>query len=275
MRDTKQNLTDRWTTSEGQLLLKTIIDYVLTKRPLHSIKGIKKIGQRFDLRGIWFPREHADYNYKGEQMHQIVGSKKFKNIKIEDIDFSYADIQQTEWKNCEFRNVKFHSTQMEQIRVVNCDFENVEFSNSRLSFSHLNIRSGKKSGSFKNVIFRKSQLNETWFSFPTIEDCLFEDCNFHAADFDGSRFKNCKFIGEVNSPWFRRHSIREFEPNYFLNQVDKSQFTNEMDSVDFSEAILKYATFSKDLDLTKCKFGQGIKFEPSLATDKDVYAVTV
>jgi uncharacterized protein YjbI with pentapeptide repeats len=274
MRDTKQNLIDRWTTNEGRLLLTTIVDFLSSQRSLDSIEGIQKTDNRFDLRGISFPKEYADYNYKGKQMHQVVGSIKFKNARIENIDFSHADIQQTEWKNCLFKNVKFYSTQMEQVRVTNCNFEDVEFTNTRLSYSHLNIRTGKKSGSFKNVAFKKSKLNETWFSFPTRENCYFEDCNLYAADFDGSRFKYCKFIGEVNSPWFRRNSIREFEPNYLLNQVDKTKFTNEMDNVDFSTATLKYVTFSKDLDLTKCKFGQGTKFEPSLASDKDIYAMT-
>ncbi|HWA33639.1 MAG TPA: pentapeptide repeat-containing protein [Cyclobacteriaceae bacterium] len=274
MTDSKQDLTDRWTTTEGQLLLTTIVDFLSRKRPLDDITAIQKIDHRFDLRGISLPKEYADYDYKGKQMHQVVGSLKFKNTRIENIDLSHADIQHTEWKNCLFKNVKFHSAQMEQVTVRNCDFEDVEFFNTRLSYSHLNIRTGKKSGSFKNVTFKKSKLNETRFSFPTIEDCNFEDCNLYATDFDGSRFKNCKFIGEVNSPWFRRHSIREFEPNYLLNQVEKTKFTNEMDNVDFSAATLKYVTFSKDLDLTKCKFGDRIKFAPSLAGDKDIYAMT-
>ena len=274
MRDSKQNLTDRWVTSEGELLLATIVDFLSSQRPLDEIKAIQKIDDRFDLRGISFPKEFADNNYKGKRMHQVVGSSKFKNTGIENADFSHADIQHTEWKNCLFKNVKFHSTQMVQVTMTNCDFEDVEFLNTRLSYSHLNIRTGKKSGSFKKVTFKKSKLNETRFSFPTIEDCSFEDCNLYAADFDGSRFKNCKFIGEVNSPWFRRHSINEFEPNYLLNQIDKTKFTNEMDNVDFSAATLKYVTFSKNLDLTKCKFKHGIKFEPSLAGDKNIYAMT-
>jgi uncharacterized protein YjbI with pentapeptide repeats len=274
MRVTKQNLIDRWATKEGQLLLKAVIIHLSDQRPLDNLKGIQNIDSRFDLRGISFPKEYVDYNYKGKQMHQVAGSLKFKNIRVENVDFSYADIQQTEWKNCVFKDVKFYATQMEQVVITNCDFEDVEFINTRLSYSHLNIRTGKKSGSFKNVAFRKSKLNETYFSFPTIEDCCFEDCNLYAADFDGSRFKNCKFKGEVNSAWFRRHSIREFEPNYFLNQVDKTKFTNEMDNVDFSEAVLKYVTFSKDLNLTKCRFAQGAKFETSLSSDTDLYAMS-
>lgn len=274
MRDSKQNLTDRWTTNEGRLLLATIVDFLSSQRPLDNIKSIQKLDDRFDLRGISFPKEYADYDYKGKRMHQVVGSLRFKNARIENIDFSHGDIQHTDWKNCLFKNIKFHSTQMEQVTVINCDFQDVEFSNTRLSYSHLNIRTGNKSGSFKNVTFKKSNLNETRFSFPIIEDCNFEDCNLYAADFDGSRFKNCKFIGEVNSPWFRRHSIKEFEPNYLLNKVDKTKFTNEMDNVDFSAATLKYVTFSKDLDLTKCKFGHGVKFEPSLTGENDIYAMT-
>ena len=128
---------------------------------------------------------------------------------------------------------------MEQLNIINCDFEDVTFENTRLSYSHLNIRSGKRSGSFKGVIFRNSQLNETRFSFPTIENCIFDSCNLYAADFDGSRFMKCKFMGEVNSPWFRKHSIKEFEPNFILNQVDKTKFTNEMQDVDFYRGTIR------------------------------------
>jgi hypothetical protein len=96
----------------------------------------------------------------------------------------------------------------------------------------------------------------------------------YAADFDGSRFVNCKFIGEVNSPWFRKHSIKEFEPNFILNQVNKKKFANEMQEVDFLEATLKYVTFSKDLDLSTCKFGPGTKFESMEKFEKDIYAMS-
>jgi uncharacterized protein YjbI with pentapeptide repeats len=274
MRDSKQNLMDRWTTEEGKSLLKEIVVRLTKAKSLEDLKGLNRVEDKFDLRGISFPKEYSEYDYKGKHMKQVVGSLKFKGVTVDNIDFSYADIQHTEWKNCRFSSVKFYGAQLEQLNIINCDFENVSFENTRLSYSYLNIRSGTRSGSFKDVIFRNSQLNETRFSFPTIENCVFDSCNLYAADFDGSRFTNSKFIGEVNSSWFRKHSIKEFEPNFILNQVNKKKFANEMKDVDFLEAILKYVTFSKDLDLSTCKFGPGTKFELMEKFEKDIYAMS-
>ena len=275
MRDSRQNLIDRWTTEEGKVLHKEIIARLTKEKPLEELNGLKRIEDKFDLRGISFPKEYSAYDYKGKLLKQVAGSLKFKGIKVDNIDFTYADIQTTEWTNCRFSNVKFYGANLEQLRITNCAFENVLFQNTKLSYSYLNIRNGTKSGSFKNVTFKNSQLNETRFSFPTIEDCIFDSCNLHAADFDGGRFKDCKFIGEVNSPWFRKHSIKEFEPNLIFNQVNKRLFTNEMQNIDFSAATLKYVTFSKDLNLSQCKFGQGTKFESFEKLEKDIYAMSV
>lgn len=274
MGTSKKDLIERWTTIEGSNLLKKIITCLKKQKTLSEIIGIEKINDKLDLRGINFPKEYSEYTYKGKFVKQITGSLKFKSAILENIDLSYADIRHTEWKNCTFKNIVFYMSQMQEMTITNCEFEDVEFNNTKLSYSYLNIRSGKNSGSFKNVKFKKTHLNETRFSFPKFENCSFEDCNFHAADFDGSRFKECNFKGKVNSPWFRKHSIKEFEPNYFINQIDKRKIENEMENIDFSKAILDYVSFSKDLDLQKCKFENRVIFRKLPNNDNEIYAIT-
>ncbi len=271
---TKKNLIERWQTDEGKNLLKDIIQHLRKVKTLKGINGLEKFEGKFDLRGVSFPKTYSEYQYKGKLITQVTGSLSFKNVNIDNVDFTYADLQHTKWKNCAFSNTKFSKTQLEQIYIINCSFENILFNNSRLSYSYLNIRSGKKSGHFKNVRFEKSQLNETKFSFPKFDNCLFDNCNLFAANFDGSRFKDCKFIGKVNSPWFKKHSNMEYEPNLIFNRINKKQFMNEMINIDFSEANLEYVSFDKNLDLSKCNFAPNVKFEKLKTIETELYAMS-
>lgn len=268
-------LKQRWETDEGKYLLKTVIKTIKTGKNLAEISSINLYEGKIDLRGISFPKEYEGFfNHKTSKYIKWADeSVKFKESKLQNIDFSYSDIQVTTWEKCSFIDCLFYQVDARTVTFIACDFLNVIFKNTRFSYGFLNIRKGKLSGSFKNVSFIKSQFSETRFSFPTIDNCLFEDCNFYAADFDGSRFTNTKFKGVLNCPWFRKHSKNEFEPNYFFNRIDKTKFTNEMSNVDFSEATLEYAGFSNDLDLKDCKLPLDIKIE-TFEMDKSSYFVS-
>jgi len=250
MKLTEKQLKERWETDEGKNLSKEIIAAIKKQKNLNAVKGIEKIEGRFDLRGISFPKEII-----GEI---VVGSLKFKKITLENIDFSLADIENTTWKNCWFKNIIFRKVNARELECINCDFEDIVFENSYLSYSYLNIRHGKNSGTFSNVKFLKTHLNETRFSFPKFENCVFQDCNLYGADFDGSRFENCQFIGRVNSPIFKKHSQNEYMPDLFFNRVDKKKFSNDMKNIDFKMAKLEYVCISKDLDLSGCHFPEHI-----------------
>lgn len=268
MKENKQSLIDRWKNPDWVVLYNRIIKALKKGKKLENIPNIPFYNNRIDLRGISFPKERTQYFYKGKNINQVTGSLKLRRLSLKNIDLTYADIQQSKWKNCNFQDIVFKHTNCEQLECLNCGFENVVFENTRLSYSYLNIRTGKQSGFFINVRFIKSLLNETRFSFPVFKDCYFENCNFYAADFDGSRFENTIFKGKINSPWFRKHSKNEYEPNILLNQVDKTKYTNEMKNIDFTKSQLEYVDFSIDLDLSNCKFPETIKFE-KLAQLKD------
>lgn len=273
-KQTIQNLKDRWVTQEGEKLLVLVVDSLRKNKSINLIHSVFKIDGKIDLRGISFPKKHTEYNHKGKYIKQVVESLQFRNAVFENIDFSYSDLQHIKLYNCRFLNCIFNHVNAEQWVCINCDFENIVFKNTRLSYSLLNIRSGKFSGTFQNVQFINSQLNETRFSFPIFNNCLFDNCNLYAADFDGSRFINTKFIGTVNNPLFRKHSCKEFKPNLFFNRIDKSSFVNEMKEVDFTAAILKYVTFSDDLDITLCKFPTKIIIERSSNSKGEFYVST-
>ena len=260
---TIQELRQRWEDDEGKDLLKTIIKAIKNGKDLTKINSIEHHEGKVDLRGISFPKEYEEFfNHKtAKYIKWPDKSIKFKQCRLENIDFSYSDIQVTSWEKCCFINCRFYQVNATAIVFIACDFQNVIFNKTRFSFGYLNIRSGKLSGSFKNVSFIKSQFSETRFSFPVFDNCLFEDCNLNAADFDGSQFSNTKFKGLVKSPWFRKYSKNEFEPNYFFNRIDKTKITNVMLNVDFSEAILDYVSFSKDLSLKDCIFPKNIRTE--------------
>jgi len=85
MTDSKQNLVSRWTTEEGKSLLKEIIVRLTKVKSLEDLKGLNRIEGKFDLRGISFPKEYSEYDYKGKHMKQIVGSlsKRLANRKAD------------------------------------------------------------------------------------------------------------------------------------------------------------------------------------------------
>ncbi len=262
MRETKQYLIDRWTNIDHWIVIYGLVIETLKKgRNLADISGIPMFNGMIDLRGISFPKEYTDYLYKGKFKSYVGSSLTLKHLKLENIDFTYSDIQVTKFKHCSFRNVIFNHANCGQLKCVNCEFEDVIFKSSRLTYSYLNIRSGKKSGSFKNVKFIKSLLNETKSSFPVFKNCLFEDCNLCGCDFDGSRFEDCTFYGKVKSPWFRKHSKNEYEPNLIFNQINKRRFTNQMQNIDFTQAQMDGIGFSLDLELMGCKFPSTVRFE--------------
>lgn len=271
---TIQQLKLRWETEEGKDFLNKVIKTIKNGKELTNISSIKLHEGKVDLRGISLPKKYEEGfdNQKGKSSSWASNSIKFKSSSLENIDFSYSDIQITFWEKCSFIDCLFNQVNASGITFKDCDFKDVIFKNTRFSFGYLNIRLGKSSGSFKNVSFIKSQFSETRFSFPIFDDCLFEDCNFYATDFDGSRFSNTKFKGLVKCPWFRKHSKNEFEPNFFFNRINKTKFSNEMLNVDFSEAILDFVCFSNDLDSKNCIFAKNIKIV-HLPGDKNNYYI--
>lgn len=158
-------------------------------------------------------------------------------------------------------NCSFDKCDFSEYRFTNCHFEDCVFKTCNLNHASIALNSGYKSGSFIRCLFDKCKLKATSFRFPVIDNCEFRNCVLNETDFDGSRFSNTKFIGVLDSCWFRGYSeyARKwvFGPFY---QIDPKKVRNEMKHVDFSLAKLVGITFSHQIDLSNCVFPEGPEY---------------
>lgn len=254
---TKIALTNRWKSKEGQLRLEEIINNLIKGIPLSSIKGLEKYCGRWDFRGAKLSviEKEQKIETEGHSFVKKTGSLKIKNTTIESVDFSFADISYSLFEKSIIKDCLFEETIAKEIRIVACEVLDCVFRKSNFSYSYLNENIGSNSGSFINVQFIETNFKESIFYFPIVENCVFADCNLRATNFDGSRMKNCTFIGKVDSPWFSGFSINAHKSVLgIFNRVDPKQYPNPMENVDFSKAVLTGVAFRNGIDLSKSKF---------------------
>lgn len=194
-------------------------------------------------------------------MTQKYGTLKLKNVKIESIDFSYSDISYSWWEKCRVSNCLFEGATAKELHVYASDFSNCTFRKTNFTYSYLNRNIGKNAGSFKNVEFIECNLKECVFSFPDIVRGLFDNCKMTATDFDGSRFRDSKFKGKIDSAWFNGYS-RNAQKSLFgvFNRVNPRDYPNPMKNVDFSEAELDDVQFQFEIDITNCIFPDDLSY---------------
>ncbi|WP_276089288.1 pentapeptide repeat-containing protein [Pedobacter sp. JY14-1] len=252
-----KELINRWKLDEGKELLDRVQNALKHNIPLDEIKGLGKHNGRWDLRGSVLSTVENERTI-GNKEHQLVqkfGTLKLKRAKLNDVDFSYANISYSVFQLCIFSNCVFQGTKAKELRIYASDFNNCFFEKVDLSYSFMNINIGKNAGSFAGCEFINCNLRECIYSFPVVDACLFKNCNLYATNFDGSRMKNVTFLGEVNSCWFKGYSESAIPSLfYFFNKVDPKGYPNKMINVDFSDSELIGVSFVNGIDLRYCKF---------------------
>lgn len=252
-----KELINRWNSEQGKALLAEIIKNISMGIPLESIIGLNKYLGRWDLRGAKLSKIETKQKIESGKYDFIktTGTFRVKNITLESIDFSFADISYSVFENTILRDCLFDNLKGKELRFIACHIENCSFFKSNISYSFINENVGSNSGHIKNVKFVQTNLAESIFYFPIVEDCIFSDCNLIATNFDGSRMKNCKFIGKVDSAFFNGYSLNANKSVLlFFNKINPMNFLNPMENIDFSEAQLIGVTFKNGIDLSKCKF---------------------
>ena len=254
---TKKELINRWKSSKGQHVLSEVLSKLSGNKSLETIKALDKHAGRWDLRGATLSTLKIERKIEGEStsLTQKYGTLKLKNVGVESIDFSYADISYSWWEKCRVSNCLFEETKAKELRVYACDFSNCTFRKTNFTYSYLNRNIGKSAGSFKCVDFVECNLKDCIFCFPDIVECLFDNCKMTATDFDGSRFRDCKFIGKIDSAWFNGYSITAQKSLFgIFSRVNPRECPNPMKNVDFSEAELDDVQFQFEIDITNCIF---------------------
>ena len=256
-------MINRWDSPEGNLLLENIIKSLKNGKPLSSVDGIEKHLDLWDLRGAPLSKltqeeRIANGSYKIIQKNSRLYLKK---NEFEAIDFSFADISHSEWYKCTVRNCLFEGTNLKEATFSASDFRDCVFRKANMSYSFLNLNSGKNSGSFIGSVFKEVNLSNAFFNFPLIKNCLFEDCKFSVTCFDGSRFVDCEFIGIIDSALFMGYSVYARKSILgIFNRIDPRDYPNKMENIDFSHAKLVGVSFTHDINLKNCRLPEGDEY---------------
>lgn len=216
--------------------------------------NLKKKNDKWDLTNLSVskPKIANQFDYNNYSVKVPEKLFHFNDIVLQDVDLSYSKLDFSIWENCEFDNVTFTESSLKNIKLVGCQFKNTVFENSNLMNSLLGGYDGLHPGSFYKVVFFRTNLKKTFYSFPKFEYCEFNYCDLKEVDFDGSRFINCSFKGKLDSVFFRGHP-KYLQDNLKL-KLKENETYNPMKNINFSQAELFGVSFSDCIDLSSCEF---------------------
>lgn len=175
----------------------------------------------------------------------------FKQIQYD----KSSGLKTDSWTRTQYENCSFSDLNLKKIRITNCIFHNCSFHQCNFKEGVIGIPEWGKSGEFVNCQFINCDLTAVNFQAPTINQVTFKNCTLSETNFDGSVISNTKFIGELDSCFFRGYS--KFGGGTFLTNLigNKSKNgQNKMINVDFSEAKLVGVLFENKIDLSNCIF---------------------
>ena len=144
---------------------------------------------------------------------EIPENKKFREMNLEDADFSGMDLRKVTFFSCNLKNAKFQNADLTDATFSMCELDGVNFSGATIidtEFTYCQVGEPRaynagiqvkplicvnsiiKNTRFDNVSFGNSNYSGTTFEF-----CDFGDCNSEHANFSG-----CKF---TPNPIVRKH----------------------------------------------------------------------
>ena len=205
-----------------------------------------------DLRGMRIPRPRTTAEssvqvegYELGKVEERVGKTLLERIHLERVDLSNCDIRESTWREFGFREVRFNGAKAMDAVFASGNADRISMVGADLRNTHWGT-----SGSLGPVIyeadFRKSDLRGSSYGHPVFRHCRFADANLKDVDFHGSGFEECTFEGSLEGVWFHGWYDDVSE------EVRKAR--NAMRNVDFSEAELRFCSFTDGIDLTSCVF---------------------
>lgn len=247
--DNANLLLNRWNLDDRYITLQ--------KQVINILKGGKNINklrvnnELIDIKGI----KLNEFTDKEKEVDKVLYIKSNTFINV---DFSFADLSNTNWRNCKFIDCKFQHSTFYNVTCKNCTFEDLEFTSCKFKHCELAQNISTDSGKFINVNFIKSSFKYVNFCFPIFDKCLFKDCRIEKVDFDGSRFSDTSFEGVIDSADFRGYSLTSSTGFLGLfKKFDPLKYPNMMRNVDFLKAELKWVGFTHNIDLSNTKFPTG------------------
>ena len=183
------------------------------------------------------------------------------------IDLSNKKLMKCTFNHIDFSHSNFSSARIEKSVFLDCNFDKVVFVDAsennntfedtnflRCSFNYAFL--GYGGSLFNKCMFLKTTFTKTNFIRPEFYNVSFKECKLKNIDFSASYFKDCNFIGKLESVWFRGG----YDSNYDQDIFGKSK-KNKMENISFENAILKEVNFSNDCDLSTIKLPSKGKYK--------------
>lgn len=199
---------------------------------------------RLDLRGLHLSKPETS---------KIMGEGSIEISELSEV----TEVRDRSWKRLDFSNSILPSLRFFNTTIDDCNFENCELNDLRMwgtklvdvSFRGADMRksalgpfNNRTANSFERVDFSFSDLRGTTYQSANFHQCEFFNSCLRKVDFQGSIFVNCAFKGELREVLF-------YSKGFGLDAAPR----NEMDTVDFSGASLRWCAF-RGLNLDKVIF---------------------
>ncbi len=252
MEQKREALVQRWQTEVGQLRREQVIHCLLKRKDLSKLPFLQRREGRWDLRGINFQKQpwhtvHTKVELPEKDLVfpftlSLGGRYRFKKLRLEDVDFSWAHLGAAIFQQCHFRNVLFREANLSDWKDRASEFRQVDFYKADLRGATLGLDGAR----YEHVSFRRADMRRVSCYRGYFVNCDFSEARLEEVDFNASHFINCKFKGPLRGVWFR---------GYYATREDERRFgktePNPMENADFSEAVLWDVMFTNGCDLSK------------------------
>src|SRR5579863_1343509 len=156
----------------------------------------------------------------------------FRGVKWHGIEFVECELPSLRMFDSYLENCTFNKCKLHDLRLWNMHISHVELNRCDLRDAALGSIENNKINHYNHVTFCETDFRGCSFMGCSFQECVFDTSRMKELDMSESQFENCKFIGELNDVTFAE-----------LGYSTKNLFTNRMDNVDFSQAMLRSVDF--------------------------------
>ena len=201
---------------------------------------------RIDLRGLSFPEPTVLRKWQTSlaNVSEIQPNGIFRNVKLENLDFSGSELRATHFMECVINNCCFDNCDLQGLRLcattfTDCSFRSANLRDAGLGAATVSGPFAGKRNSFVRVDFSRSDIRGTVYVAAAFEGCLFRNAKLVKMSFGTSTFADCRFEGELREVIF-------WDSDMFARGFAEDAFPyNEMKDVDFSRTRLLDVEFRR------------------------------
>jgi fluoroquinolone resistance protein len=233
MMATGADLRKRWLTPERQRLVSEVFARLLSGRSLTSL-GLGEIEGRVDLRGLAGPSPQRQSQFKWRQLRleQLNELSEVENVTWRSLDLSSSILEGLRLFDMQMVDCKFDEARCLDWRLWRSDVTDCSFIGADLRHASLGAWSEGRGNNYSRVNFSQADFRESVSQAATYVDCDFSNAYLKDLNFRSSSFTRCKFAGVLHKVIFDGRKLSTGKPDL-----------NQMEDVDFSDAILELVEF--------------------------------